>query len=93
MAGILDQAIVTMSGILMLINIKICSDLVITLWKKYELDIVWLTVMFASFIMVGIGGILTVNLLSVSLWLRVGMLITLTSATVGTYNTLQGLNK
>lgn len=93
MEGVVDQLIVVVSGILILINMRICFDLAVTLWKKYELDIVWLTVMFASFIMVGIGGIVSVNLLQVPLMLRVGMTITLISAAIGTYNTLQGLNK
>lgn len=89
----MDQGIIVTASILMLINIRICYDLAVTLWKKYELDIVWLAVMFGSFILVGAGGIISVNLLSVSIIYRVLMLITLILAVLGTYNTLRGINK
>lgn len=89
----MDQGIIVTASILMLINIRICYDLAVTLWKKYELDIVWLAVMFGSFILVGAGGILSVNLLLVPIIYRILMLITLVLAVLGTYNTLRGINK
>lgn len=89
----MDQGIIVTASILMLINIRICYDLAVTLWKKYELDIVWLAVMFGAFILVGAGGILSVNLLLVPIIYRILMLITLVLAVLGTYNTLQGINK
>jgi len=90
---VIDQAIIVMASILMLINIRICYDLCLTLWKKYELDIVWLAIMFGSFIGVGIGGIITVNILGVSIIYRILMLLTLVMAVIGTYNTLRGISK
>lgn len=89
----MDQGIIVTASILMLINIRICYDLAVTLWKKYELDIVWLAVMFGSFILVGAGGILSVNLLLVPIIYRILMLITLVLAVLGTYNTLRGINR
>lgn len=93
METVLDQVIIVSSSILILINIRICYDLAMTLWRKYELDIAWLTVMFGSFIMFGIGGIVAVFVLPVPFTYRVLMVITLILAALGTYNTLHGLNK
>lgn len=93
MEEVIDQAIVLMSGILILINARICLDLSLTLWKKYELDIVWLAFMFGSFVLVGAGGLIAVNVLTVPLTFRVLAVATLILAVLGTYNTLQGLNK
>ena len=91
MEALTDQGIIVTGSILILINIRICYDLAVTLWKKYELDIVWLAVMFGSFILVGAGGILSVNLLLVPIIYRVLMLITLVLAVTGTYNTLRSI--
>lgn len=93
MEGVTDQAIIVTAAILILINIRICYDIAVTLSKKYELDIVWLAVMFGSFILVGVGGIISVNLLLVPIIYRVLMLITLVMAVLGTYNTLRGIKK
>ena len=91
MEALTDQGVIVAASILMLINIRICYDLTMTLWKKYELDIVWLAVMFGSFVLVGAGGILSVNLLFVPIVYRVLMLVTLVMAAIGTYNTLRGI--
>ena len=89
----LDQVIIAASSVLILVTCRICFDLIVTLWKDYELNLVWLTVMFTSFIMVGIGGLIAINLLSIPIVLKTGMAITLILAALGTYNTLQGLRK
>ena len=93
MEAAIDQVIIVMSSILILINARICFDLAYTLWKKYDLSIVWLTLMFGSFVLVGVGGLVAVNILSAPTIYRILMLVTLILAVLGTYNTLRSLNR
>lgn len=91
MEEVINQIIILMSGILILINTRICYDLALTLWKKYELDILWLALMFGSFILVGAGGFIAVNILAIPIIFRILMILTLMLAVLGTYNTLRGI--
>ena len=89
----LDLFITGFASILVFVAVRICYDLVMSLREGFENRLFWLTVTFTSLAMVGAGGLVAVSIVDLPIWLKLGMLITLITASLGLFNTLQGFGK
>ncbi len=81
------------ASILIMVTLRVCYDLVKSLVKDYEKRLFWLTITFVSFVMVGSGGLLAIFAVEFPLWMKVGMALTMITASLGMFNTLQGFGK
>ena len=93
MEEVINQLIITFASILILVTLIICFDLVGGLTREFEHRIFWLTLTFSTFILVGVGGLVAVFMITIPLWMKAGMLVTLFSASMGLYKVLRGFGK